>query len=78
MRELKADIHDDIWIKAQVDEIRITATGVKYKVSLDSVVHEVSEENVEKVQEEQRRGPGRPWKTSLDELVKKCTDGGGK
>lgn len=78
MRELKADIHDNVWIKAQVDEIRITATGVKYKVSLDSVVHEVSEENVEKVQEEQRRGPGRPRKTSLDELVKKCTDGGGK
>lgn len=78
MRELKADIHDNVWIKAQVDEIRITATGVKYKVSLDSVVHEVSEENVEKVQEEQRRGPERPRKTSLDELVKKCTDGGGK
>lgn len=78
MRELKADIHDNVWIKAQVDEIRITATGVKYKVSLDSVVHEVSEENVEKVQEEQRRGPGRPRKTSLDDLVKKCTDGGGK
>lgn len=78
MRELKADIHDDIWIKAQVDEIRITATGVKYKVSLDSVVHEVSEENVEKVQEKQKRGPGRPRKTSLDELVKKCTDGGGE
>ena len=81
MRELKADINDNVWIKAQVDEIRITATGVKYKVSLDSVVHVVSEENVEaipKINEEQRRGPGRPRKTSLDDLVKKCTDGGGK
>ena len=80
MRELKADIKDNVWIKAQVEEIRITATGVKYKVAVNDIVHEVFKEDLEKdsksesvVEPEVRRGPGRPRKTTLDELVSKCT-----
>lgn len=80
MRELKADIKDNVWIKAQVEEIRITATGVKYKVAVNDIVHEVFEEDLETysksesvVEPEVRRGPGRPRKTTLDELVSKCT-----
>lgn len=79
MRELKADIKDDVWIKAQVEEIRITATGVKYKVAVNDIVHEVFEEDLEiasknePVKEPVKKGPGRPEKTTLDELVMKCT-----
>lgn len=79
MRELKADIHDNVWIKAQVAEIRITATGVKYKVAVNDIVHEVLEEDLEiaskdePVKESVKKGPGRPKKTTLDELVMKCT-----
>lgn len=79
MRELKADIKDDVWIKAQVEEIRITATGVKYKVAVNDIVHEVFEEDLEiasknePVKEPVKKGPGRPKKTTLDELVMKCT-----
>ena len=83
MRELKADIHDDVWIKGQVDEIRITATGVKYKVTIFGITNEVFEEDIETVSKsepvnkpvvepEVRRGPGRPKKTTVDDLVKKC------
>lgn len=87
MRELKADIHDNVWIKGQVDEIRITATGVKYKVTIFGITHEVFEEDLETVpksepvkepvdkpvvEPEVRRGPGRPKKTTVDDLVKKC------
>ena len=80
MRELKADIKDNVWIKAQVEEIRITATGVKYKVAVNDIVHEVFEEDLETdpksepVTEPVKKGPGRPRKTTLDELVKKCTE----
>lgn len=79
MRELKADIKDDVWIKAQVEEIRITATGVKYKVAVNDIVHEVFEEDLEiasksePVKEPVKKGPGRPRKTTLEELVSKCT-----
>lgn len=84
MRKLKADIHDNVWIKAQVEEIRITATGVKYKVAVNDIVHEVFEEDLETASKDEpekepvKKGPGRPRKTSLDDLVKKCTDGGDK
>lgn len=80
MRELKADIKDKVWIKAQVEEIRITATGVKYKVVVEGIIHEVFEEDLETapkcepVKEPVKKGPGRPRKTTLDELVKKCTE----
>lgn len=79
MRELKADIKDDVWIKGQVEEIRITATGVKYKVNVFGITQEVFEEDLETdpksepVKEPVKKGPGRPRKTTLDELVKKCT-----
>lgn len=79
MRKLKADIKDNVWIKAQVEEIRITATGVKYKVAVNDIVHEVFEEDLEiaskdePVKESVKKGPGRPKKTTLDELVMKCT-----
>lgn len=78
MRELKADIHDNVWIKGQVDEIRITATGVKYKVTIFGITHEVFEEDLETapkcepVVEPVKKGPGRPKKTTVDDLVKKC------
>lgn len=79
MRELKADIKDNVWIKAQVEEIRITATGVKYKVAVNDIVHEVFEEDLEFEEKDSKsepvkKGPGRPKKTTLDELVKKCTE----
>lgn len=79
MRKLKADIKDNVWIKAQVEEIRITATGVKHKVAVNDIVHEVFEEDLEiaskdePVKESVKKGPGRPKKTTLDELVMKCT-----
>lgn len=79
MRKLKADIKDNVWIKAQVEDIRITATGVKYKVAVNDIVHEVFEEDLEiaskdePVKESVKKGPGRPKKTTLDELVMKCT-----
>lgn len=90
MRELKADINDNVWIKAQVEEIRITAECVKYKVSIFGITHEVFEEDLEifgitheevkedlknePVKEPVKKGPGRPRKTTLDDLVKKCTE----
>ena len=80
MRKLKADIKDDVWIKGQVEEIMITATGVKYKLNVFGITLEVFEEDLETdsksesvVEPEVRRGPGRPRKTTLDELVSKCT-----
>lgn len=79
MRELKADIKDNVWIKAQVEEIRITATGVKYKVAVEGITHEVFEEDLETApksepeKEPVKKGPGRPRKTTLEELVDKCT-----
>lgn len=47
MRELKADIKDDVWIKGQVEEIRITAIGVKYKVNVFGITLEVFEEDLD-------------------------------
>ena len=47
MRKLKADIHDNVWIKGQVDEIRITATAVKYKITIFGITHEIFEEDLE-------------------------------
>jgi hypothetical protein len=79
MRELKADIKDDVWIKGQVEEIIITATGVKYTVNVFGIPLKVFEEDLETapksepVKEPVKKGPGRPKKTTLDELVKKCT-----
>lgn len=79
MRKLKADIHDNVWIKGQVDEISITATGVKYKVTIFGITQEVFEEDLETSpksepeKEPVKKGPGRPRKTTLEELVDKCT-----
>ena len=79
MRKLKADINDNVWIKAQVEEIRITATGVKYNVNAFGITQEVFEEDLETASKDEpetepvKKGPGRPKKTTLDELVKKCT-----
>ena len=78
MRKLKADIKDNVWVKAQVEEIRITAKDVIYKVAVNGIVHEVFEEDLETYSEPEKepvkKGPGRPKKTTLDELVKKCTE----
>lgn len=80
MRELKADINDNVWIKGQVEEIMITATGVKYKLNVFGITLEVFEEDLETnpksepVTEPVKKGPGKPKKTTLDELVKKCTE----
>ena len=79
MRELKADIHDNVWIKGQVEEIRITATAVKYKVTIFGITHEIFEEDLETASKDEpekepvKKGPGRPRKTTLEELVDKCT-----
>ena len=80
MRELKADIKDDVWIKGQVEEIMITATGVKYKLNVFGITQEVFEEDLETapksepIKEPIKKGPGRPRKTTLDELVSKFTE----
>jgi len=77
MRELKADIKDDVWVKGQVEEIRITAIGVKYKVNVFGIIQEVFGDDFETESEPEKepvkKGPGRPRKTTLDERVKKCT-----
>ena len=67
MRELKADIKDNVWIKASVEEIRITATGVKYKVAVEGIIHEVFEEDLETA----------PKCEPVKELVKKEGDSDG-
>ena len=85
--EIKGAIGEQVHIKGVIEEININAEGVKYLINIDGVgpkylkqdVLVCAAKEVKKpvdkpvIEPEVRRGPGRPRKTTLDELVSKCT-----
>lgn len=84
--EIKGDIGEEVLIKGVIEEININAEGVKYLIKIDGFepksfkqdVLVFAAKEVKKpvdkpvVEPEVRRGPGRPKKTTVDDLVKKC------
>jgi hypothetical protein len=85
--EIKGDIGEEVLIKGVIEEIIINKEeGIKYTIKIDGfepksfkddvLVFDAKEvkKPVDKpvVEPEVRRGPGRPKKTTVDDLVKKC------
>ena len=84
--EIKGAIGEQVYIKGVIEEININTEGVKYLINVDHVgakylkqdVLVFAAKEVKKpvdkpvVEPEVRRGPGRPKKTTVDDLVKKC------
>lgn len=82
--EIKGNIGEEVHIKGIIEEININAEGVRYIVKIDGfepksfkedVLIFFAEKAVERKPEttaEIKRGPGRPRKTTVDDLVKKC------
>ena len=84
--EIKGAIGEQVHIKGVIEEININTGGVRYLINIEGVgpkylkqdilvfaAKEVKK-SVDKpvVESEVRRGPGRPKKTTVDDLVKKC------
>jgi hypothetical protein len=85
--EIKGDIGEEVLIKGVIEEIIINKEeGIKYTIKIDGFepksfkddVLVFAAKEVKKpvdkpvVESEVRRGPGRPKKTTVDDLVKKC------
>ena len=84
--EIKGAIGEQVHIKGVIEEININTEGVRYLINIDGVgakylkqdVLVFAAKEVKKpvdkpvVEPEVRRGPGRPKKTTVDDLVKKC------
>lgn len=85
--EIKGDIGEEVLIKGVIEEIIINKEdGVKYTIKIDGFEPKSFKDDVlvfaakevkkpvdkAMVEPEVRRGPGRPKKTTVDDLVKKC------
>lgn len=81
--EIKGDIGEEVLIKGVIEEIIINKEdGIKYTIKIDGfepksfkddvLVFAAKEVDKPVVEPEVRRGPGRPKKTTVDDLVKKC------
>ena len=84
--EINGNIGEEVHIKGVIEEININAEGVKYLVNIDGVGPKYLKRDVlvfaakeiktpvdkPVVEPEIKKGPGRPRKTTVDDLVKKC------
>jgi hypothetical protein len=85
--EIKGDIGEEVLIKGVIEEIIINKEeGIKYTIKIDGFepksfkddVLVFAAKEVKKpvdkpvVESKVKRGPGRPKKTTVDDLVKKC------
>ena len=81
--EIKGNIGEEVRIKGVIEEININAEGVRYIVKIDGFEPKSFKEDVllfaekavarkSEITEAIKRGPGRPRKITVDDLVKKC------
>ena len=83
--EIKGAIGEQVHIKGVIEEININTEGVRYLINIDGVgpkylkqdvlvfaAKEVKKPVDKPVVEPVKKGPGRPKKTTVDDLVKKC------
>ena len=57
--KIKGEIGEEVYVKATIEEIRISQKGITY-----------DDEEIE--EKEEKRRPGRPRKATVGDLMKKC------
>lgn len=77
--KIKGEIGEEVYVKATIEEIRISQKGITYEVVRHSPITESDivflkddEEIEEKEEKEEKRRPGRPRKATVGDLMKKC------
>ena len=78
--KIKGEIGEEVYVKANIEEIRISQKGITYEVVRHSPITESDivflkdddEEIEEKEEKEEKRRPGRPRKATVGDLMKKC------
>lgn len=83
---IKGEIGEEVYIKAKIVSAEVFENTANYKVNirhaynLDSQTFTVNEKDItfieacetEEAQPEVKRGPGRPKKATVEDLIKKC------
>lgn len=69
---IKGSIGEEVFVKGTIEEIRITQEGTTYIVETQKPIteHEIVFLRDEEVEE--KRGPGRPRKATVSDLMRKC------
>ena len=74
--KIKGEIGEEVYVKATIEEIRISQKGITYEVVRHSPITEsdiVFLKDDEEIEEkEEKRRPGRPRKATVGDLMKKC------
>lgn len=82
--EIKGNIGDEVYVKATIESIKITKLGITYQISINSIEHSMSEQDVMfiekiekpalKIQEPapaSKKKRGRPRKATVETLLEK-------
>lgn len=71
------EIGEEVYVKATIEEIRVTHEGTTYEVVAHRPIKEsdivfVKDDDEEIEEREEKRRPGRPRKATVGDLMKKC------
>lgn len=77
MMKIKGEIGEEVYVKATIEEIRISQKGIIYEVERHSPITEsdivfLKDDDEEIEEKEEKRRPGRPRKATVGDLMKKC------
>ena len=77
MMKIKGEIGEEVYVKATIEEIRISQKGITYEVVRHSPITEsdivfLKDDDEEIEEKEEKRRPGRPRKATVGDLMKKC------
>lgn len=75
--KIKGEIGEEVYVKATIEEIRISQKGITYEVVRHSPITEsdivfLKDDDEEIEEKEEKRRPGRPRKATVGDLMKKC------
>lgn len=75
--KIKGEIGEEVYVKASIEEIRISQKGITYEVVRHSPITEsdivfLKDDDEEIEEKEEKRRPGRPRKATVGDLMKKC------
>ena len=75
--KIKGEIGEEVYVKANIEEIRISQKGITYEVVRHSPITEsdivfLKDDDEEIEEKEEKRRPGRPRKATVGDLMKKC------